>query len=120
MRVQNPRSDGPVHEVAVSIGFLGLWDEGDEHSSSTQVPGLMENQGAHFFPGAFLKEGTSETEQDPVGFLSTDGFLCPPFLVYREHTQAPMTFPEFKGKFKQLLIRRGKGCGTKKKTAKRQ
>ena len=60
-----------------------------------QASALMETQGLIFSPGAFLKEGTSETEQDPVGFLSTDAFMCPPFLVYREHTPGSMTFPEF-------------------------
>ena len=67
---------------------------GDEHSSSTGISPHGDPR-AHFFPGAFLKEGTSETEQDPVGFLSTDAFMCPPFLVYREHTPGSMTFPEF-------------------------
>ena len=38
---------------------------------------------------------TDETEQDPVGLLGTEAFLCLPFLVCREQIPASMTFPEF-------------------------
>ena len=66
----------------------------DEHSSfsGTSPHGDLR---AHCFPEAFVKERTSQTEQDPVGLLSTDAFLCPPFPVYREHTPGSVTFPEF-------------------------
>ena len=37
----------------------------------------------------------NETEQDPVGFLGMEAFLCPLFLVCWEQTPASMTFPEF-------------------------
>ena len=30
------------------------------------------------------KDEVSETEQDPVGLLGTEDFLCPLFLVFRE------------------------------------
>ena len=36
-----------------------------------------------------------ETEQDPVGLLGMEDFLCPPFLICRKQTSASMTFPEF-------------------------
>ena len=29
-----------------------------------------------------------------MGLLGTQGFLCPPFLVFRESTSASVTFPE--------------------------
>ena len=37
----------------------------------------------------------NETEQDPMGLLGMEDFLCPPFLICREQTSASMTFPEF-------------------------
>ena len=42
----------------------------------------------------FLVLCGNETEQDPVGLLGTEAFLCPPYLVCREQTPASMTFPE--------------------------
>ena len=40
----------------------------------------------------------SETKQDPVGLLGTQGFLCPHFLFLGNGPHSvSMTFPEFQG-----------------------
>ena len=45
------------------------------------------------------------TEEDPVGFLGTEAFPCPPFLVWREQTSVSLMFLEFQWpKSKQLAI----------------
>lgn len=57
----------------------------------------------------------TDTEQGPVGFLSIKLFCVPHFFDYRKYSfySASMTFPEFQwGKFKQLLIRGGRGDPT--------
>ena len=57
---------------------------------------------------------STETEQDSVGLLGMEDFLCFPFLVSREQTPPFMTFLEFqKGRLEQLLIREGRGAETR-------
>ena len=51
----------------------------------------------------------SETDQDPVGLQGTKAFLCTPFLVCRKYASFSLhDLPWItKGRFKQLLIRKG-------------
>ena len=63
-----------------------------------------------------------DTEQDPAGLLDTKVFLCLLFLVCRK--QASFSLHDLswvpKGRFKQLLIREGRGCGDKAGQVKKQ
>ena len=61
------------------------------------------------------------TEEDPVGFLGTEAFPCPPFLVWREQTSVSLMFLEFQWpKSKQLAIREERGHRDKGGAAKKQ
>ena len=57
----------------------------------------------------------------PVGLLGTKALLCPPFLWLQEigFIQPPWTPLISKGRFKQLLIREGRGSRGKGGTVKR-
>ena len=44
----------------------------------------------------------TDTEQDPVGLLGTDVFLCLPFLVCREQTPASKTFLTLEGQIQTI------------------
>ena len=63
-----------------------------------------------------------ETQQDPVGLLVTKAFCVPCFLfVGNRFHSASLTFSEFQRvRFKQLLIREGRGWGDKGGAVKEQ
>ena len=56
-------------------------------------------------------------EQGPVGLLGTKAFCVPHFLDYRKQPSFSLhDLPRVPmGRFKQLLIREGKGCETREK-----
>ena len=53
-----------------------------------------------------------ETEQDPVGLLGTNAFLCSPFLVLRKSASFSLHGLPWvtRDRFRQLLIREERGC----------
>ena len=61
-------------------------------------------------------------EQDPVGLLGTKAFVCPPFLVFRKEASFSLQDLPWvpKGRFKQWLIREGRGCGDKEGAVEKQ
>ena len=61
----------------------------------TKQPHCSQCSNVHIFLSPLSRTCDSETEQDPLGLLGMEAFLCPPFLVCREQTPASMTFPEF-------------------------
>lgn len=62
------------------------------------------------------------TEQSPVGLLRTKAFLCSPFLVCRKWASFSLYgLPcVWGGRFRQLLIRRGRECKDEGATVKKQ
>ena len=86
----------------VSTLFPGSVPKGREHTffclfllttCNTQLNGMLSVlHRTKFYPIGISK---SETEQDSVGFLDTEVFLCPSVLVCRKQASASMTFPVY-------------------------